>query len=167
MAQIKLRGNPIHTNGELPKVGSKAPDFKLVDSTLKDVSLADFKGKKKILNIFPSIDTPTCAMSTRKFNEQASKRDDVVAIMISADLPFAHSRFCNAENTKTVKTLSMMRGGREFADNYGVAIQDGPLAGLTARAVVVVDENDKVLHSELVPEIAQEPNYEAAIAALK
>ncbi|MFL6714406.1 MAG: thiol peroxidase [Sulfurifustis sp.] len=166
MAQIKLRGNPINTNGELPKVGSRAPDFKLVDGTLKDISLADFKGKKKILNIFPSIDTPTCAMSTRKFNEHASKREDVVAIMVSADLPFAHSRFCNAENTKTVKTLSMMRG-RDFAEKYGVLIQDGPLAGLTARAVVVLDENDKVLHAELVPEIAQEPNYDAALAALK
>ncbi len=166
MATIKLRGNPINTNGELPKVGSKAPDFKLVDASLKDVSLADFKGKKKVLNIFPSIDTPTCAMSTRKFNEHAAKFDNVAIIMVSADLPFAHTRFCTAENTKNVKTLSMMRG-REFAEKYGVLIQNGPLAGVTARAVVVLDENDKVLHTELVPEIAQEPNYDAALAALK
>lgn len=166
MAQITLRGNPINTNGDLPKVGSTAPDFKLVDATLKDMTLADFKGKKKLLNIFPSIDTPTCAMSTRKFNEYAAKSDDVAIVMVSADLPFAQSRFCTAENTKNVQTLSMMRG-REFADNYGVLIKDGPLAGVTARAVVVLDENDKVLYTELVPEIGQEPNYEAAIAALK
>lgn len=166
MAQVKLRGNPINTTGELPKVGSQAPDFKLVDATLKDVSLADFQGKKKLLNIFPSIDTPTCAMSTRKFNEHAAKRDDVAVIMVSADLPFAQTRFCTAENTKNVKTLSMMRG-REFAENYGVLIKDGPLAGVTARAVVVLDENNNVKYTELVPEIGQEPNYEAAVAALK
>lgn len=166
MAQIKHRGNPITTNGDLPKVGSKAPDFKLVDASLKDVTLADFTGKKKLLNIFPSIDTPTCAKSTRKFNEYAAKNDNVAIIMVSADLPFAQSRFCTAENTKNVRTLSMMRG-RDFAKHYGVLIKDGLLAGVTARAVVVLDENDKVLYTELVPEIAQEPNYEAAIAALK
>jgi thiol peroxidase len=166
MAQIKHRGNPINTSGDLPKVGSKAPDFKLVDAGLKDVTLADFKGKKKLLNIFPSIDTPTCAMSTRKFNEHAAKNDGVAVIMVSADLPFAQSRFCTAENTKNVKTLSMMRG-REFAEKYGVLIKDGALAGVTARAVVVLDENDNVRYTELVPEISQEPNYDAAIAALK
>ena len=166
MAQIKHRGNPINTNGDLPKVGSKAPDFKLVDASLKDVTLANFKGKKKLLNIFPSIDTPTCAMSTRKFNEHAAKNDNVAIIMVSADLPFAQSRFCSAENTKNVKTLSMMRG-REFAENYGVLIKDGLLAGVTARAVVVLDGNNVVRYTELVSDIKNEPNYDAALAALK
>jgi len=166
MAKIALAGNPINTSGDLPKVGAKAPDFKLTDADLKDVSLADFKGKKKLLNIFPSIDTPVCAMSTRKFNEAAAKHDNAVMLMVSADLPFAMSRFCGAENTKTVKTLSMMRD-RHFAKDYGVLITDGPLAGITARAVVVIDENDKVVHTELVPDIKQEPNYDKALAALK
>jgi thiol peroxidase len=166
MAKIALAGNPINTNGDLPKVGAKAPDFKLTDADLKDVSLADFKGKKKLLNIFPSIDTPVCAMSTRKFNEAATKHGNAVLLMVSADLPFAMSRFCGAENTKTVKTLSMMRD-RHFAKDYGVLITDGPLAGITARAVVVIDENDKVVHTELVPDIKQEPNYDKALAALK
>jgi thioredoxin-dependent peroxiredoxin len=166
MAKITLGGNPINTSGELPKIGSKAPDFKLTTADLKDVSLADFKGKKKLLNIFPSIDTPTCAMSTRKFNEQAAKHGNTVMLMVSADLPFAMSRFCGAENTKTVQTLSMMRD-RHFAKDYGVLITEGPLTGITARAVVVIDENDKVVHAELVPEIKQEPNYDKALAALK
>lgn len=165
MAQITLKGNPIHTNGELPKVGSIAPDFKLTDVDLKDVTLADFKGKKKLLNIVPSLDTPVCATSTKKFNEFAKGRNDVVMLVISADLPFAQKRFCSAENTDRVKTLSMMRD-RHFAKDYGVLITDGPLAGITARAVVVIDENDRVRYTELVPEIAQEPNYEAALAAL-
>jgi thiol peroxidase len=166
MAKIALAGNPINTSGDLPKVGTKAPDFKLTDADLKDVSLADFKGKKKLLNIFPSIDTPVCAMSTRKFNEAAAKHGNAVMLMVSADLPFAMSRFCGAENTKVVKTLSMMRD-RHFAKDYGVLITDGPLAGITARAVVVLDENDKVVHAELVPDIKQEPNYDKALAALK
>lgn len=166
MATITFRGTPIHTNGNLPKVGAKAPDFKLVGADLKDVSLADFKGKKKLLNIFPSIDTPVCATSTKKFNEQAAMHGNAVLLMVSADLPFAMSRFCGAENTKAVKTLSMMRG-RNFAKDYGVLIQDGPFAGITARAVVVIDEHDKVTYTELVPEIAQEPNYDKALAALK
>lgn len=166
MAKITLKGNPINTNSELPKIGSKAPDFKLTTADLKDVSLADFKGKKKLLNIFPSIDTATCAMSTRKFNEQAAKYANTVLLMISADLPFAMSRFCGAENTKAVQTLSMMRD-RHFAKDYGVLLADGPLAGITARAVVVLDENDKVLYTELVPEIANEPNYDKALASLK
>ncbi len=166
MAKITLKGNPINTNSELPKIGSKAPDFKLTTADLKDVSLADFKGKKKLLNIFPSIDTPTCAMSTRKFNEQAAKYANTALLMVSADLPFAMSRFCGAENTKTVQTLSMMRD-RHFAKDYGVLITEGPLTGITARAVVVLDENDKVLYTELVPEIANEPNYEKALACLK
>jgi thioredoxin-dependent peroxiredoxin len=166
MAKIALAGNPINTSGDLPKVGTKAPDFKLTDADLKDVSLADFKGKKKLLNIFPSIDTPVCAMSTRKFNEAAARHGNAVMLMVSADLPFAMSRFCGAENTKVVKTLSMMRD-RHFAKDYGVLITDGPLAGITARAVVVLDENDKVVHTELVPDIKQEPNYDKALAALK
>ena len=166
MAQIKLKGNPINTNGDLPKVGGPAPDFKLQDADLKDLSLADFKGKQKLLNIVPSLDTPTCALSTKKFNEQAGKYGNAVMLIISADLPFAQKRFCSAENTNSVKTLSMMRS-RNFAKDYGVLITDGPLAGITARAVVVIDENDKVKYTELVPEIAQEPNYDKALAALK
>ncbi|MDH3310751.1 MAG: thiol peroxidase [Gammaproteobacteria bacterium] len=166
MAKITLAGNPINTNGDLPKAGSTAPDFKLTDGDLKDLSLADFKGKKKLLNIVPSLDTPTCALSTKKFNEQASKHPNTVMLIISADLPFAMKRFCSTENTDKVKSLSMMRD-RHFAKDYGVLITDGPLAGITARAVVVIDENNKVVHAELVPEIKQEPNYDKALAALK
>ena len=165
MAKIALRGNPVHTSGELPKVGSKAPDFKLVNKDLKDVSLADYKGKKKILNIYPSIDTPVCAMSTRKFNEHAKQHPDTVIIMVSMDLPFAQTRFCGNEHLENVQTLSLMRG-RDFADHYGVMLKDGPLAGVLARAVVVVDKDDKVVHTEMVPDIAQEPNYDAALKAL-
>lgn len=166
MAQIKLGGNPINTNGDLPKVGSSAPDFKLVNGDLQDVSLASFKGKKKLLNIFPSIDTPVCATSTRKFNEHAARHGNAVMLMVSADLPFAMKRFCGAESTNAVVPLSMMRD-KNFAKDYGVLIQDGPLKGIAARAVVVLDANDKVVHTELVPDIKQEPNYDAALAALK
>jgi len=166
MAEIKLRGNPISTNGDLPAVGSRGPDFRLVDADLKEVRLADFKGKKKLLNIVPSLDTPVCAISTKKFNDFAKQGDSAAVLTISADLPFAQKRFCSAENIGNVKTLSLMRD-RDFARDYGVLIQSGPLAGITARAVVVLDENDKVIYRELVPEISQEPNYEAAIAALK
>lgn len=166
MAKITLKGNPINTLGELPKVGGPAPAFKLTNGDLKDVTLADFKGKKKLLNIFPSIDTPVCATSTKKFNDHAKANANTVMLMISADLPFAQGRFCGAENAKNVVTLSMMRD-RNFAKDYGVLITDGPLAGITARAVVVIDQNDKVVYTELVPEIAQEPNYEKALAALK
>ncbi len=166
MATVTLKGNPVHTLGDLPKVGSKAPDFRLADSELRDVTLGSFKGKKKLLNIVPSLDTPVCATSTRKFNDHAKGRSDAVMLIISADLPFAQSRFCGAENTTNVLTLSMMRD-RHFAKDYGVLIEDGPLAGITARAVVVLDQNDTVVYVELVPEIGQEPNYEKAIAALK
>ena len=166
MAQITHAGNAIHTNGDLPKVGSAAPDFKLQDADLNDLSLASFKGKKKLLNIVPSLDTPTCALSTKKFNEQAAKHPNTVMLIVSADLPFAQKRFCSTENTNSVKTLSMMRS-RNFAKDYGVLITDGLVAGITARAVVVIDENDKVVYAELVPEIKQEPNYEKALAALK
>jgi thiol peroxidase len=165
MATVTLKGNPIHTSGDLPAVGQQAPDFKLVTAELTDVTLAEFKGKKKLLNIVPSLDTPVCATSTKKFNDAAEGRDDVIMLIVSADLPFAQAKFCNVENTERVKTLSMMRD-RHFAKDYGVLIEDGPLAGITARAVVVLDANDKVVYTELVPEIAQEPNYDAALAAL-
>ena len=160
---VTLGGNPIDVSGTFPKVGDTAPDFKLVNKDLADVSLAGFAGKKKILNIVPSLDTPVCATSTKKFNDSAS--DKLAVIVISADLPFAQNRFCGAE-APNVTTLSTMRGG-EFMKAYGVAITSGPLAGVTARAVVVLDEANKVLHAELVPEIKQEPNYDAALAALK
>jgi len=165
MASITLQGNPLSTNGELPAVGSAAPDFKLVDGSLADITLADYAGKKKLLNIVPSLDTDVCATSTKKFNEFASQHDDTVMLMISADLPFAMSRFCSAEGADNVISLSLMRS-KAFAKDYGVLIQDGPLAGITARAVVVLDADNNVVYTELVPEIAQEPNYEAAIAAL-
>jgi thiol peroxidase len=165
MADITLKGNPIHTNGNLPAVGDKAPDFKLVDGDLNDLRLADFKGKKKLISIVPSLDTPVCAESTKKFNEYAVGRDDVVMLIVSADLPFAQSRFCGVEKTDKVVTLSMMRD-RHFAKDYGILIEDGPLRGVTARAVVVLDGDDKVVYTELVPEIAQEPDYDAALAAL-
>lgn len=164
MADIKLKGNPIHTKGDLPEVGTLAPKFTLVDQALGDRSLADIKGKK-ILNIFPSVDTGVCATSVRKFNEQASGLDGVKVLNISADLPFAAKRFCAAEGLETVETLSTLRSS--FLEDYGVRIEDGPMAGLAARAVLVLDENNKVVHAELVPEIVQEPNYEAALTAAK
>jgi thiol peroxidase len=166
MATVTLKGNPIHTNGDLPKKGVQAPDFKLTGVDLVDVGLAAYKGKKKILNIVPSLDTPTCATSTRKFNETGGKLPNTVVLVISADLPFAMKRFCVTEGLQNVVSLSMIRG-KSFAKTYGVLIEDGPLAGVTARAVVVLDENDKVVHTELVPEIGQEPNYDAALAAAK
>ena len=165
MATITLRGNRINTNGTLPKVGGKAPDFVLVDGDLNNVTLDNFKGKKKLLNIVPSLDTPVCAVSTKKFNEAAISRKDTVFLIISADLPFAMKRFCTAEGVGNVIPLAMMRS-RNFAKDYGVLIQDCPLSGITARAVVVLDADNKVLHAELVPEIAQEPDYDKALAAL-
>lgn len=165
MAKITLHGNPFETNGELPAVGSTAPDFTLVDKDLNNVSLATYAGKKKLLNIVPSLDTPVCATSTKKFNEAMAGRSDAVALVVSADLPFASGRFCSAEGIDNVLTLSMMRS-RNFAKDYGVLINDGPLAGITARAVVVLDRDNKVVYTQLVPEIAQEPDYDAALAAL-
>ncbi len=165
MAKITLKGTPCTTSGDLPKVGAKAPDFKLVNGSLADVGLADFKGKKKIINIVPSLDTPVCAVSTRRFDEYAAKDQNTVVLVVSSDLPFAQARFCSAEATHVVP-LSMMRD-RHFARDYGVLIQDGPLAGITARAVVVLDAENKVLHTELVSEIGHEPDYAAAIAAAK
>lgn len=165
MAKITLHGNPIHSNGELPKVGSKAPDFKLTTKDLKDVSLADYKGKKKLLNIVPSLDTPVCAISTKKFNEHAKQHKDSVILVVSADLPFAQGRFCGNEHLDNVIPLSLIRS-KKFAEDYGVLIKDGPLAGVTARAVVVLDASDKVVYTELVPEIGQEPDYDKALKAL-
>lgn len=165
MAEITLKGNKITTNGDLPAVGSQAPDFKLVNKDLGDMTLADFKGKKKLLNIVPSLDTPVCQTSTKKFNETAAAHENAVMLIISADLPFAMGRFCGTEGLDNVVPLSMMRS-KNFARDYGVLIQDGPLEGVTARAIVVLDEDNKVIYAELVPEIAQEPNYDAALAAL-
>ena len=162
---VTLAGNPIPVSGNFPRPGQTAPGFSLVGKDLADVGLAAFKGQRKILNIFPSIDTPTCATSVRKFNQSASSLANTVVLCISADLPFAQSRFCGAEGLANVMTLSTMRG-REFLETYGVAIAGGPLAGVSARAVVVLDENDRVLHSQLVPEIKSEPNYEAALKSL-
>ena len=166
MAQVTLRGNPVQVEGELPTVGTQAPDFTLTAGDLSDVTLATFAGKRKVLNIFPSVDTPTCATSVRTFNAQADKVANTVVLCISSDLPFAQKRFCGTEGLDNVQSLSDFRNA-EFAVDYGVSIADGPLRALTARAVVVLDENDNVLHSELVPEIGQEPNYEAALAVLK
>lgn len=165
MAKITLHGNEFHTNADLPATGQQAPDFMLVDGDLNNVSLDTYKGKKKLLNIVPSLDTPTCALSTKKFNDHAKSRKDTVFLMISADLPFAMKRFCSAEGASNVVPLAMMRS-RKFAKDYGVLIEDGPLAGITARAVVVLNENNKVVYTELVPEIAQEPAYDKALAAL-
>jgi thiol peroxidase len=166
MATVTLKGTPIDVAGRLPAVGQTAPSFTLVGKDLKDASLKDFAGKRKVLNIVPSLDTAVCATSTRKFNEKAGSLANAVVLVISADLPFASSRFCAAEGLNNVVTLSTMRG-RDFLRSYGVEITSGPLAGVAARAVVVLDEKDKVLHAELVPEIGQEPNYDAALAALK
>ena len=165
MAAITLDGHACNTNGELPAVGSAAPDFHLVDGKLSDVRLADYSGKKILMNIVPSLDTPTCAISTNKFNDHAKNRDDMVVLVISADLPFAQGRFCGAEELEDVTPLSLMRG-RGFAKDYGVLITDGPLAGITARAVVVLDADHQVVYTQLVPEIADEPDYETALAAL-
>ncbi len=166
MATVTLKGTPIDVAGSFPQRGQKAPAFKLVTKDLKDVSLAEYAGKRKVLNIVVSLDTAVCATSTRKFNEKAGGLANTVVLVISADLPSASSRFCAAEGLNNVVTLSTLRG-REFMKAYGVEITSGPLVGKSARAVVVLDEKDTVLHSELVPEIGQEPNYDAALAALK
>ncbi len=165
MADITLKGNPCHTNGELPAVGSTAPDFNLTAADLSDVALGSYAGKKKLLNIVPSLDTPVCATSTQKFNAAMAGKSDAVALVISADLPFAQKRFCGAEGIENVITLSVMRD-RAFPTDYGMLITDGALAGLCARGVVVMDENNKVVYTQLVPEITDEPDYDAALAAL-
>jgi len=164
MAQTALGGHPINLVGELPEVGSRTPSFSVTKADLSELTEADLAGQRVVLNIFPSIDTPTCAASVRKFNELAAGLDNTTIVNVSADLPFAQGRFCGSEGLNNVTNTSTFRGG---FGSYGVAMADGKLAGLLARAVVVLDENGKVLHSQLVPEIAQEPDYEAAIAALR
>ena len=165
MGSITLGGNPVALAGDFPKAGEKAKDFTLVGQDLSDVKLSAFAGKQVVLNIFPSLDTPVCATAIRKFNETAGAKDNTVVLCISGDLPFAHKRFCAAEGIENVVTASAFRSP-QFASDYGVAIQDGPLAGLTARAVVVLNASGEVVYTELVPEIKQEPDYESALAAL-
>lgn len=165
MATVTLEGEPLNVGGHFPQAGETAHSFMLVDKNLKDVSLSEFTGKRKVLSVVPSIDTPVCATSTRVFNQRASEMSNTVVLVISADLPFAQSRFCGAEGLDKVIMLSTMRG-RDFHKDYGVMITDPPLSGLMARAVIILDENDRVIYAELVPEITQEPDYDAAIAAL-
>jgi len=165
MSTITFKGNPINTIGNLPEVGNQAQEFTMVAGDLSEKHLADYTGKRVVLNIFPSIDTGICAASARKFNEEASDLENTVVINVSRDLPFALSRFCAAEGLNNVETLSDFRGN--FGEDYGVTLTDSPMKGLLSRAVVVIDEGDKVIYTEQVPEIGQEPNYEAAIASLK
>lgn len=164
MAEVTLGGNPVHTSGELPEVGASPPSFDLVGSDLGGVTSSSFDGKNLILNIFPSIDTPTCATSVRTFNERAAELDNTAVLCVSADLPFAQSRFCGAEGIENVSTASTFRSS--FGSDFGVTLTDGPLAGVLARAVVVIGADGTVKHTELVPEIAQEPDYDAALGAL-
>lgn len=166
MSIITFKGTSVHTNGELPKKGVLAPDFNLVQTDLSELSLSDLKGRKVILNIFPSLDTGVCAASVRRFNKEAASLKNTIVLAISHDLPFAHARFCTTEGIQNVKPLSVFRSPA-FGEKYGILMTDGPLKGLLARAVVVIDESGKVIYSELVPEIAQEPNYEAAIAHIQ
>ena len=165
MAQITLKGNPFNTSGSLPAVGADAPNFRLVDGDLGDVSLASYAGKRKVINIVPSLNTPVCQTQARTFNQKAAALDNTVVLVVSSDLPFAQKEFCSTNGLSDVHPLSLMRS-RAFAEEYGVLITDGPLEGITARAVVVVDEADKVVYTELVPEIADEPDYDAALKAL-
>ena len=165
MSTVHFQGKPVRVDGSFPAPGSQAPAFRLVGGDLSEVTLANHAGKRKVLNIFPSVDTGVCAASVRRFNELATKLKDTVVLCISADLPFAQGRFCGAEGIQNVQMLSLMRG-REFLRDYGVSIADGPLAGLAARAVLVLDAHDKVIHAELVDEITHEPDYDAALKAL-
>jgi len=165
MAETTFKGNPVHTNGNLPPEGKKAPDFTLTTTKLEDVTLQTFAGKRKVISTNMSFDTGTCANTARAFNEKAASLDNTVVLLISADLPFAQKRFCEAEGLDNVVALSMMRG-RQFAKDYGLLLTDGPLEGVIARAVIVLDENDQVLHSQLPPDIAKEPDYDAALKAL-
>lgn len=164
MSQVTLKGNPVEVGGRFLQAGQAAPEFRLVAGDLSEKSLADFAGKRKVLNIFPSVDTGVCAASVRKFNEKAASLANTAVLCVSQDLPFAQSRFCGAEGIESVVMLSAFRS--PFAQDYGVALAGGPLAGLTARAVVVLDENNQVVYSQLVPEITEEPDYEAVLAAL-
>jgi thiol peroxidase len=166
MAKVSFQGNPVETAGELPGAGTKAPGFTLTKTDLSDASLQDFAGKRVILNIFPSIDTPVCAASARRFNQEATKLENTVVLCISADLPFAHGRFCEAEGLKDVTPLSVFRS-KGFGKDYGVEITGGPLAGLLSRAIVIVDETGNVIYTQQVPEITDEPDYDTALSALK
>ena len=166
MAKITLKGNPIETIGELPAIGSKASKFSLTGTDLSDVSLGDYAGKKIVLNIFPSIDTPVCAASNRRFNQAAGENENTVVLCISGDLPFAHGRFCEAEGLKDVISLSVFRS-HDFGKDYGVTITTGPLKGLLSRAVIIIDGKGKIAYTEQVPEIAQEPDYDKALNTLK
>ena len=166
MAEVTFKGNPIHTAASLPRVGTIAPDFKVIKADLSPMSLSEFKGRKVVLNIFPSIDTSVCATSVRRFNAEADKLNNTVVLCISRDLPFAQKRFCGAEGLNNVITGSEYRDSN-FSDAYGVRIVDGPLAGLLSRAIVVIDEAGKIAYTEQVPEIAQEPDYGKALAAIK
>ena len=165
MTKIAFKGDPINTSGALPKVGSTPPDFTLVDGKLSEVKLSDFKGKNVILNIFPSLDTDVCAKSVRSFNEKAGALDNTVVLAISSDLPFASNRFCSTEGIKNTTALSVFRN-ESFARDYGVLLVDGPMKGLTARAVVIINSEGKVIYNELVPEITQEPDYNSAIDSI-
>lgn len=165
MATIKFQGKPIQTSGELPALGSHAPDFELVNGKLAEVTLGTYSGVRKLLNIVPSLDTPTCAASARKFNQKAASLGDHVVLVISADLPFAQARFCQVEGIKNVIPLSTFRSS--FAKDYGLELVDSVLKGLTARAIIVLDEQDRVIYTELVPELADEPDYESALAAMQ
>ena len=166
MAKITLKGNEVNTNSDIVSQGSYAPDFILVDSDLQDVNLASFDGKNKILSIVPSLDTPVCQKSTLVFNEKVAELEDTVMLIVSSDLPFAMKRFCASESLDNVMPVSMMRS-RNFAKDYGVLLVDGPLSGITTRAIVTISKDNKVLHSELVTEIADEPNYQAALDSIK
>jgi len=165
MAKISLRGQPVNTVGDLPELGSEVPEFVLVDAKLRDRSLAEYGATKKLLSIVPSLDTPVCAKSTKTLNDLAAEFSDVAVLVVSADLPFAQGRFCGIEKLKNLQALSTMRS-LDFAQDYGVLMSDGPLAGLCARAVLVLDENNRVLHQELVADITHEPDYSAIRAAL-
>ncbi len=165
MAEFTLKGTPFHTSGDLPSIGSMAPHFTLVNADLVDKSLKDFPGKRKMLSIVPSLDTPICSLSAIKFNQSLEEHNDVLAFFISADLPFAQKRFCGVENLHNIQTLSMMRS-KDFAKSYGLLIVDGPLAGLSARAIIILDEQNKVVYVEFVSEITHEPNYDRALQAL-
>ena len=166
MAKLTLKGNEVNTNSEIVQIGQTAPDFTLVDSDLNDVNLASYEGKNKVLSIVPSLDTPVCQKSTLIFNEKVAELDDTVMLIVSSDLPFAMKRFCTSESLDNVMPVSMMRS-RNFAKDYGVLLIDGPLSGITSRAVVVISKDNKILHSELVSEIANEPDYQAALDSLK
>lgn len=165
MATITFQTNPIQTCGELPAIGSNAPNFSLANIELKNITLENYAGKRKVLSIVPSLDTPTCAASARKFNQKAANFENTVVLIVSADLPFAQCRFCEIEGLDEIEVLSTFRS--TFAADYGIQISDGALAGLTARAIVIIDEHNKILYTQLVPELAHEPDYESAFAALK